>query len=280
MSHIILHENQYAEIAPEYGGVLLSYVLKLETGPLHILRPSDDGGKDPEQSACFPLLPFANRIRDGRFSVGNQSVQLKKNDKGQHALHGFGWRTPWSVKEKRNKSILLAQRHEVGEWPWAYQAEQLISISHRGLRIELSVQNLSPTEMPLGLGLHPYFPAPEKAKLFADTLCFHSIRPDTLEWTAYRGHPHTQSLNQGKALPIGLDNYFGGWAGQARIDWPTYSVKLSASDTLPYLALYSPEGEGFFCLEPVSHPVNRLPEQGLPPGHFHKVWMEISPLVK
>lgn len=280
MTHSIKFKKQTVEIAPEYGGVLLSYALKLETGLLHILRPAHDGGEDPEQSACFPLLPFANRIREGRLSFKGQSIQLEKNDKGRHALHGFSWRTPWFVQEKQYGSILLTQRHEAGEWPWDYEAKQHISLSNQGLRIDLTVKNLSATEMPLGLGLHPYFPAPEQARLRANVESFHSIQPDTLEWSAHKDHPHVQSLRHSKALPIDLDNYFDGWTGRAQIDWPTHRVELSASDNLPYLALYSPKAERFFCLEPVSHPVNHLPPHGLPPGQSHKVWVSINAFLK
>ena len=51
-----------------------------------------------------------------------------------------------------------------------------------------------------------------------------------------------------------LDNGFGGWAGEARIndpDWP-YEVRLSSQDA-HFFQIYSPTSGGIFVAEPVTH---------------------------
>ena len=53
------------------------------------------------QSACFPLVPFGNRVRDNRFVFEGVAYALAPNtDWDQHYLHGDGWTTEWSVAER------------------------------------------------------------------------------------------------------------------------------------------------------------------------------------
>lgn len=272
MVEVLSYKDESAMVAPEFGGVLLSY----ESQGQPILRPSDDGGGDPERSAHFPLIPFANRIRHGQFEFQGRKVKLEKNDENRNALHGFGWRTPWYVVERSRHSIRIRHDYTNGPWPWAYQAEQAISLSDEGLRIEMSLCNKSPSPMPAGLGFHPYFPNPQNARLRAAIANMHVINPETLKWQEEANHPAATAVRNGDALPQGLDNYFGGWEGPADLFWPTHRVEMTASKNLSFLALYSPKHEDFFCLEPVSHPVNHFDEQGLTSGEKLAAWVALK----
>jgi aldose 1-epimerase len=69
----------------------------------------------------------------------------------------------------------------------------------------------------------------------------------------------------------GLDNCFGGWAGQAQVYWPEsdLGVRLQAGVGLDYLVVFTPsQPQGFIAVEPVSHLNNAIntaapDEQGL-----------------
>ncbi len=88
-----------------------------------------------------------------------------------------------------------------------------------------------------------------------------------------------------KALPDHWINAgFSGWSGQARIvqGGDAAAVTLSAP-SLSTLILYSPAAEAdFFCLEPVSHPVDahNLPGQPglclLAPGEVQTFTMQLD----
>ena len=59
-------------------------------------------------------------------------------------------------------------------------------------------------------------------------------------------------------LPVAeavLDNAFTGWRRQATIIWPEREARLAidADPPLGFLVVYSPAGEDYFCVEPVSH---------------------------
>ena len=69
---------------------------------------------------CFPLVPYVNRIRGGRFTFREREVRLDPNMAGDPSpLHGQGWLNPWNVEScKRVEVRRLTYHHEPGEWPW------------------------------------------------------------------------------------------------------------------------------------------------------------------
>ena len=52
-----------AELRPETGGAIAA----LRYRGTDVLRPMPAGSDDVLQASCFPLAPYCNRIRDGRF---------------------------------------------------------------------------------------------------------------------------------------------------------------------------------------------------------------------
>jgi aldose 1-epimerase len=54
---------------------------------------------------------------------------------------------------------------------------------------------------------------------------------------------------------VALDNCFDGWDGRATIAWPARRLRLDLAAPGPFrhLVIYTPPGQPFFCVEPVSH---------------------------
>ena len=52
-----------AELRPEIGGCIAS----LTRDGVEVLRTMPAGSAEPLESACIPLVPYCNRIRDARF---------------------------------------------------------------------------------------------------------------------------------------------------------------------------------------------------------------------
>src|SRR5436190_327734 len=57
-----------------------------------------------------------------------------------------------------------------------------------------------------------------------------------------------------------LDNCFDGWDGRATIAWPQRRrrLELEASAPFRHAVIYSPPGQRYFCVEPVSHAHGRV----------------------
>jgi aldose 1-epimerase len=137
-------------VAPSQGGSLLA----CERDGLAVLKPTAQPPAPgrPSVTCChFPMIPFSNRIENGRFSFGGSSIRLAQNVAGSpHALHGQGWRAAWQVIERTRTSCALSFRHAAApDGPWTYEGRQIISIEGDDLRIALAIENLSPDVMPV-----------------------------------------------------------------------------------------------------------------------------------
>jgi aldose 1-epimerase len=248
------HGDDRLVLDPEHGGAIREYI----SGGLPVLRTTQDACSDPFALACFPLVPYANRIAHGRFVAGGHTVQLTANwDKDPHPLHGQGWKRPWDVVAASASGATLQFTGGGDEWPWRYRSEQRFQLSGEGLIVSLSIENLSGEPMPAMLGLHPYFPDAAGAWLMARTPRVWMADEAALP-VAEVPAPQTWSFEAGRAvaLPL-LDNCFSGWDGLAVLRWASHTVTLR-SRNCHHLHVYVPAGGDFFCIEPQTAPVGAL----------------------
>ncbi len=217
----------------------------------HVLRPTPElAGDDPLDMACFPMVPFANRIAGGRFDFGGHAVRLEPNwSEDPHPLHGVGWRAPWAVLEAAGASARLGFERAAGEWPWAYRCEQQFELVPDGLSIGLSVENLSDRPMPAMLGLHPYFPDAAHAELRAQAPRVWLTDGAALPVREIQTPPDWRFEPARPIHAVPLDHSFSGWNGVALLSWPDRTVTLRAGECAS-LHVYAPVGRDFFCVEP------------------------------
>lgn len=250
----ISHDPYRAGIDPMIGGSLAYW--RQDAIGQDFLRPARTGEEDPLQFGCFPLVPYSNRIRAGRFEFAGRDIRLPLNfGDHPHSIHGHGWQNAWEVAHQDAGELRLQYRHDADAWPFPYLAEQIFRLDDAGLRIDLRVRNLGQGPMPCGLGLHPYFPATPETRIEAQVDGVW-LTDDEAMPTAWSTPPETWALSRGCLVgEMACDNLFTGWDGSARIVWPerNLGLTLEANDTLGYLVVYAPKGADFFCAEPVSH---------------------------
>ena len=57
-----------------------------------------------DRAAAFPLVPYSNRIRAGRFSFrGRAVVEPLNRPPERHAIHGHGWQARWQPTDVRGR---------------------------------------------------------------------------------------------------------------------------------------------------------------------------------
>ena len=255
-------------VQPQLGGSLAECVFRGQT----ILAPVREPDPWPGAELCYyPLVPFANRIANGRFAFDGRSLRLEPNVAGYpHALHGQGWQAAWRVVEAAPTACAIAFEHAASaRWPWDYGATQTFTIGEGALVVRLAVRNRSGGRMPAGLGFHPFFPSPASARLTAAAATLWCA--DAADFPRQIGGvPPELDFSRARAVrdAQGLDRCYSGWRRRAEIDWPgaPYRVALTADEPLEHLMLYVPRDRSFFCVEPVSHAVNAL---NFPPGRFN-----------
>src|SRR3954469_18516930 len=113
------------ELSPWIGGAISAFDWTGEGSSRGILRKCNNRLEKPLDAASFPLVPYVNRIRDGRFTFRGREVRLQLNLPGDASpLHGQGWLNPWTVEDAAERRAMLSFRHQAGEWPWDYEAWQ------------------------------------------------------------------------------------------------------------------------------------------------------------
>ncbi|MEB0048485.1 MULTISPECIES: aldose 1-epimerase [unclassified Pseudomonas] len=249
-------ELTHLTLAPELGASIVNWTLRSTGQPL--LRHSDSPALNtglPGKLACYPLVPWSNRIADGGFDCPDGWLPLMPNSLTDPLpIHGSAWQQPWQVIVQTRDEIVLQLDSTT---PFAYRARQRFHLSEGKLSIELENTHLAESAAWHGLGLHPYFPRTAGTQLQAQArqvwLCNASKLP-----TALSELPADWNFRQSKGLPKALvDNGFSEWSGHCLIQQPDlgYELECQASGSDYYL-LYCPVGLDFFCIEPVSHPVN------------------------
>ena len=106
-----------------------------------------------------PLIPWPNRLRDGRYRWKGSELQLDLSEPArQNAIHGLvRWRN-WEVRAREPARVVLGHvLHGEPGYPFMLALELEYTLEPRGLTIATSALNIGPEPCPYGAGMHPYF---------------------------------------------------------------------------------------------------------------------------
>lgn len=247
-------------LAPEMGGSIVGWTV----GAHRVLRPPL---VDPmvwgsvRGMAAYPLVPYSNRIANGRFAFAGEMYQLARNFGDEpHSIHGVGWTSRWDVAEISARAARLTLDHDARGasargWPFRFAAELGFVLAADGLVVRMAMTNHHDRPAPAGLGLHPFFPRTAEATLRFKAGGVWRNGADHLPGVKIQVPPewsHDPARRVGTAT---LDNLFLEWEGEADITLAPspITVRLSASPPFRRLVVYVPDGKPYFACEPVSH---------------------------
>ena len=261
----------HVDLAPEIGGAIAAFYSQEsdDAAQFHWLRPASSEAlaqRKPTGMASYPLIPFCNRIRHGRFNFAGRDVQLPLNVAEPHVLHGFAWQRPWQCIEQSARYAVLQLEHAADAWPWPFVARQSYTLGDAALHIEISVTNTGDVPMPIGIGHHPYVPHRHGTRLQADVVAMWEGDNEVMP-TRLSQPPLLDALRTGTLLAQHAhDNNFTGWRHHARVDWPheNAALTLRAEWPLDFFVLYSPADQDHFCIEAVSNCTDWLNLRSLP----------------
>lgn len=259
--HTLQSGRQRLHVLPTLGGALAGWEWQRERKWLPLLRPWSADPAALYATACFPLLPWSNRITGGGFDFDGKHYPLVPNRPGEpYPIHGDSWRQAWTITaqaEDRMTLELESDRYDGN--PYVYRARQLLTLRENALEIELRVTNTGKETLPYGLGLHPYFLRDAQTRLQFRSRGVWLSGPDRIPTSFTRQLPAGWDYNRPATLEDKLiDNCFEGWDGLAMIEDPTRGLRLQmhTTDRSGYVLMFRPVKQSFFCLEPVTHPID------------------------
>ncbi len=246
-------------VAPHIGGAIAAYHHRIGDVVCPWLReaPQDaiDAGLVSEMSS-FPLVPWFGRLRNGTFEFEGQRVTYPSaKPESPHSIHGMARNKPWSVESQQESELVLRYVHAEDAWPYPFVAEQRFVLEELRLQVHLTVTNTGHRVMPLGIGHHPYFVRHPNTTLTATVgkawISDEEVMPLSLE-----DHPDAPALREGITIDRHVfDHPFTEWNHVADIHWPDErrTLRMTATQPLDFLVVYSPPGKPWFCAEPVSN---------------------------
>lgn len=130
----------------------------------HEGRPLVDGFAEDAMSSGGRgqlLVPWTNRLRDGRYRFGGRTHQLALSEPDRdNASHGLGRWATWGPAGRTGSSVTLRLRLAAQKgYPWTLDLTVRYAVSGDGLAVTQSVHNRSSEPAPYACGAHPYLSA-------------------------------------------------------------------------------------------------------------------------
>jgi len=247
------HGALAVDVAPAAGG----RVAQINVDGIDWLIDYDQPDKAMIAWGSYPMLPWAGRIRHGRFLFRGRYYQLPLN-LGDHAIHGVGFGLPWSVVQQTATCMTLSLILPTDErWPFGGHAEQRIEVGNHRLHMTLTL-TAGDLPMPAVIGWHPWF-----------------RKPDRLQFKPSRVYPRDAqglaSLPLAEPPPGPWDDCF---LNHQPIVLQRHGQCLRLSSDCEHWVVYD-ETMHATCIEPQSGPpdaFNLTPSRHLPAGASISAW--------
>ncbi|MPR00101.1 aldose epimerase [Modestobacter sp. I12A-02628] len=140
-------------------------VVSLRGGGLRELVVGDWAVLDGYPAGAVPkgrrgglLLPWPNRLRDGRWSWQGTDLQLDvASPSSPNAMHGLLSWQPFAVLAATEDAVTVGTTVEPRPgYPFRLAVAVDHALSATGLRVTVRVRNLGDQDAPVGVGMHPY----------------------------------------------------------------------------------------------------------------------------
>lgn len=222
-------------VAPAHGARLAQ--LTIDDHPMLVDRHDDSLGW-----GCYPMVPYAGRVRNGQLSFHGQLHELPRR-LPPHAIHGTVFEKEWTLEESSTRHCRLVTDLAPG-WPFGGTVVHDVELHDDRLTMRLAVT--ATADMPVQIGWHPWFRKPADRRLgFAA-----SFRRDH-DGIALPERVHPAALG-----PDGTnDDCFADPDGVLRITVDHHDLVLSSS--CPYWVVYD-QPPSATCVEPQSGPPNGI----------------------
>lgn len=149
---VLTSKNICCMIDPQFGGRVSSLIAFGRE-----LLVTQNGETNLQKWGSYPMVPYAGRVRNGKFQFDSRSHQLEIN-MAPHAIHGTVLDRTFTVIDSSTTSVTM--QIDLGS-RFAYHgaATQTVSVNDDVVNFELELAT-SDTRMPGQVGWHPWFARP------------------------------------------------------------------------------------------------------------------------
>jgi aldose 1-epimerase len=104
------------------------------------------------------LMPWPNRVRDGRYTWGGSEHQLTLSEPAHlNASHGLVRWLPWQGTRRGESTVAVTARlFPQPGWDGLLDLEVVYAVGDEGLAVTSTATNVGPGPAPFGYGAHPY----------------------------------------------------------------------------------------------------------------------------
>lgn len=213
------------------------------------------------------LIPWPNRVRDGRYVFNGVSQQLALSEPDRHnAIHGLVTYLPWVLIDKQADAVTNRVRiYPQHGWPGTLEATITHRLGAQGLTVRVEATNIGTEDLPFGYGAHPYLTVgesmvddvaltvPAASYLEVDDRLL-PVRISSVAGTAYdlRGGPVLGSVN----LDTALTDLHRGSDGRWRVVLVLgeRSVELWGDEAMHWVQVFTggPSRQSSIAVEPMT----------------------------
>jgi aldose 1-epimerase len=186
----IAHGNQSAVVV-EVGGGIREYRVDgfdvIDGYPVDAMATAARG---------VPLLPWPNRLRDGRYRFQGTDYQLPLTEPAKrNALHGLSRWSSWRrVEQSPDRVAVELVQHPQPGYPFTLLYSVEYALSAAGLRVAVTGRNLGSRAAPFGAGQHPYI----------------RVDDDTIDSARLRAAAGVRFRTDRRQIPVGDPEPVGG----------------------------------------------------------------------
>jgi aldose 1-epimerase len=220
------------------------------------------------------LVPWPNRVREGRWSWHGRELQLDlRSAEEPHAMHGLVAWQPWSVLAADAAEVTVGTTLEPHPgYPFRLAVAVDYALAPDRLTVTVRVRNPGGTAAPFGVGMHPYLHvgANEDGGIGGADLTVPARTALETEGGLPTGARHRFHGDVGRIgghafdTPLtDLERDADGWS-RLRLRGPLGELEVAADGAWPWLQVYTgdgmPEGQRrrSLAVEPMTCPPNAL----------------------
>jgi aldose 1-epimerase len=266
MAALYVIENQFWQIGilPTTGASMAFGKIRANGVWTDILRPTAEADFDnPSRCSSFLMLPWANRIRGGRFIFEGQEYHLKTTPDDGTARHGDVRKRTWEVEEVHHDMIRLSfdsTAHLQVNFPFAFSAEIQYMVEEQDFSVTVELWNEDTQAMPAGFGHHPYFVFPNgdnTPHLQIPCTTYFDLPPDSMPIDAPK--PIPPALDYRTLRPLTrdpIDALLNGRIANTplRLRYPAWQTEIAMhyDEAFRHVLLFVPPNEDTVAIEPMT----------------------------